>query len=80
MDAPIATNFSQADATGDPKLAGASGEMGAISNDDQSAEKGSIKLQNNPDVPSQHADSASGKLPDTDPMVVPLDPETNLPS
>jgi hypothetical protein len=78
-NAPIATNFSSATAVGDAKLAGASGEMGAFSGNQQSAETGSVQLQNNPDVPSDRQDSLEGVLPDTDPMVLPNNPETNLP-
>ena len=76
---PIATNFSSTTTDGDPKLAGASGEMGAFSGDQQSAEEGSVQLQSNPDVPSDQQDSLEGTLPDTDPMVLPNNPETNLP-
>jgi hypothetical protein len=50
---PIATNFTTADATGDPKTAGASGVMGSYSKDELVTDKGSINLHNNPDIPSQ---------------------------
>jgi hypothetical protein len=72
---PIATNFTKADASGDPKTAGASTIMGPYSTDEQVSEKGSINLQNNPDIPS---DRIQGTLPNTDPIGMPIDPETNL--
>lgn len=80
IEAPIATNFSSATATADPKTAGVSGEMGAFSTNDLSTEKGSVNLHNNPDVPSDRMDSPQGKLPDTDPIGLPIDPATNLPN
>lgn len=73
---PIATNFSGATATGDSKTAGASGVMGSFSTDEPSSEKGSVNLQNNPDVPNAQM---QGTLPNTDPIGMPIDPETNLP-
>ncbi len=73
---PIATNFSGATATGDAKTAGASGVMGSFSTNEQSAEKGSVNLQNNPDVPNAQM---QGTLPNTDPIGMPINPETNLP-
>lgn len=79
ISAPIATNFSGSTATGDPKTAGASGEMGAFSSDSSSAEKGTVHLHNNPDVPGDREDSLAGTLPDTDPIGLPTDPDTNLP-
>ena len=72
----IATNFSGATATGDSKTAGASGVMGSFSTDEPSSEKGSVNLQNNPDVPNAQM---QGTLPNTDPIGMPIDPETNLP-
>jgi hypothetical protein len=75
-NAPIATNFSGATATGDSKTAGASGVMGSFSTDEPSSEKGSVNLQNNPDVPNAQM---QGTLPNTDPIGMPIDPETNLP-
>jgi hypothetical protein len=79
IDAPIATNASSATATGDPKTAGVSGEMGAFSGGASSPEKGAVNLQNNPDVPGDRANYSQGRLPDTDSVEVPIDPETNLP-
>lgn len=73
-NAPIATNFSEETSRGDAKTAGASGMMGPYS-DQQPSEKGRVNLQNNPDVPS---DEIQGTLPNTDPIGMPLDPETNL--
>lgn len=75
---PIATNFSTANPVGDPKTAGASGEMGAFSTDTPSTEKGAVNLHNNPN-PGDRDHSLQGTLPDTDPMTLPSDPETNLP-
>jgi len=72
---PIATNFTTADATGDAKTAGASGTMGPYSKDEPVSEKGSVNLHNNPDIPS---DQMQGTLPNTDPVGMPIDPETNL--
>lgn len=72
---PIATNFSKATATGDPKTAGASTVIGPYSTDEQSSDKGYVNLQNNPDVPN---DQMQGTLPNTDPIGMPIDPETNL--
>ncbi|MBD2459569.1 hypothetical protein H6G89_00805 [Oscillatoria sp. FACHB-1407] len=78
VNAPIATNFSGATTTGDPKTAAASGEMGAFSTDASSAEKGSINLQNNPDIPGDRNDTPQADLPDTDQMKLPINAETNL--
>ncbi|MBW4421824.1 MAG: hypothetical protein KME13_21825 [Myxacorys californica WJT36-NPBG1] len=75
----IATNFSDTTGAGDPKTAGVAGEMGAFSTDDPSAEKGSVNLHNNPDVPADRQDSLQGTLPDTDSTKMPIDPATNLP-
>ncbi|MBW4449316.1 MAG: hypothetical protein KME38_21365 [Spirirestis rafaelensis WJT71-NPBG6] len=72
---PIATNFTKADATGDPKTAGASTIMGPYSTDKQISEKGSVNLHNNPDVPS---DEMQGTLPNTDRIGMPIDAENNL--
>jgi len=72
---PIATNFTTDDTTGDAKTAGASSMMGAYSQDEPISEKGSVNLHNNPDIPS---DQMSGSLPNTDPVGMPIDPETNL--
>lgn len=74
IDAPIATNFSKDTSTGDAKTAGASTMMGAYS-DEQPSEKGRVNLQNNPDVPS---DEIQGTMPNTDPIGMPIDPDTNL--
>ena len=71
----IATNFSGGAATGDAKTAEASSVMGPYSTDQQSSEKGSVNLQNNPDVPNAQM---QGTLPITDPIGMPIDPETNL--
>lgn len=79
IHAPIATNFSSATGTGDPKIAGAAGEMGAFSNPERSPETGSVNLHNNPDVPSDRSDSLQGTVPDSDPIGMPTDPDTNLP-
>ena len=79
IDAPIATNFSTASGTGDPKTAGVSGEMGPFSTQDASAEKGAVNLHNNPDVPGDRGESPQGKLPNTDPIGMPIDPNTNQP-
>lgn len=79
INAPIATNFSDTSATGDPKIAGAAGEMGAFSSSERSTEKGSVNLHNNPDVPRDRSDSLQGTIPDTDPTGMPTDPDTNLP-
>jgi hypothetical protein len=76
--APIATNTSTASGTGDPKTAGVASEMGAFSTNNP-AEKGAVNLHNNPDVPGNRDNSLSGTLPDTDPVKMPTDPETNLP-
>ncbi|MBW4562770.1 MAG: hypothetical protein KME32_16800 [Mojavia pulchra JT2-VF2] len=73
---PIATNFPKAGVSGDPKTAGASTIMGPDSTDEQNSEKGSVNLQNNPDIPS---DEMQGTLPNTDPVGMPIDPETNFP-
>lgn len=78
-NAPIATNFSDVEATGDPKTAGVSGEMGAFSKDAPLAEKGSVNLHNNPEIPNDQNDSPQGKMPDTDSIGMPTDPATNLP-
>ncbi|ARV57498.1 hypothetical protein BZZ01_01595 [Nostocales cyanobacterium HT-58-2] len=43
--------------------------------DEPVPEKGSVNLQNNPDLPSEQM---QGNLPDTDPIEMPIDPETNL--
>jgi hypothetical protein len=72
---PIATNFSGGTATGDAKTAGASTVMGPYSTNEQSSEKGSVNLHNNPDVPNAQM---QGTLPNTDPIGMPIDPETNL--
>ncbi|KOP23018.1 hypothetical protein AMR41_28485 [Hapalosiphon sp. MRB220] len=73
---PIATNFSGANATGDPKTAGVSGIRGPYSTDEQSSEKGFVNLQNNPDVPNEQKLLT---LPNTDSTGMPINPETNLP-
>ncbi|RUR76720.1 hypothetical protein ACF3DV_06900 [Chlorogloeopsis fritschii PCC 9212] len=73
---PIATNFSEATATGDPKIAGVSSTTGPNTTNEQPSEKGVVNLQNNPDIPNEQM---QGTLPNTDPIEMPTDPETNLP-
>ena len=74
---PIASNFSSATGTtGDAKTAGASTIAGSYSADGEQSEKGVVNLHNNPDVPGS---DAQGTLPDTDPIKLPLDPDTNHP-
>jgi hypothetical protein len=41
-----------------------------------SSVKGVVNLHNNPDVPGS---DAQGTLPDTDPIKLPIDPDTNHP-
>jgi hypothetical protein len=79
VSASIATNFSSATAAGDPKTAGASGEMGTFVTQDPSPEKGAVNLHNNPDVPSSRSSSPQGKLPDTGAIQLPMNDDTNLP-
>ncbi|MBD2196832.1 MULTISPECIES: hypothetical protein [Calothrix] len=73
---PIATNFVKADATGDPKTAGSASMMGTYSPDEPVSEKGSVNLHNNPEIPSEQM---QGTLPNTDPIGMPIDSETNFP-
>lgn len=75
-DYPIATNFSSASTTGDPKTADVSAARGPYSADRESPDKGRVNLHNNPNVPDA---DMQGKLPNTDPVGAPLDPDTNLP-
>ncbi|MBD0388279.1 MAG: hypothetical protein ICV54_17675 [Nostoc sp. C3-bin3] len=73
---PIATNFTKAEASGDPKTAGASTIMGTYSSaNEQLSEKGSVNLHNNSEIPS---DQMQGTLLNTNPIGMPIDPETNL--
>ena len=74
---PIASNFSSTTGTtGDAKTAGASTIAGSYLADGEQSEKGVVNLHNNPDVPSS---DAQGTLPDTDPIKLPIDPDTNHP-
>lgn len=72
---PIATNFSsQTGTTGDAKMAEASTIAGSYSADGEQTEKGRVNLHNNPDV----ADSnAQGRLPNTDPVGLPINSDVN---
>ncbi|KAF3886826.1 MULTISPECIES: hypothetical protein [Nostocales] len=72
---PIATNFSSATRTGNAKTADVSTVAGPYSGDLEQSEKGSVHLQNNPDLPDTNV---PGRLPDTDQIGLPIDPETNL--
>ncbi|MCG6138630.1 MAG: hypothetical protein MET45_29120 [Nostoc sp. LLA-1] len=47
---PIATNFTQANTTGDPKTAGVSTDKVTDFTDEQKTERGSVNLFNNPDI------------------------------
>lgn len=74
VDYPIATNFS----TASTPVGGKTADVATISGPfaaDQEADKGQVNLQNNPDVPG---DEVQGTLPNTDPVTLPLDPDTNL--
>ncbi len=77
MDAPTATNFSGATTVGDPQTTGVTTSQGVGTSEEQSLEQGHINLQHDPDVPEPEM---SGNLPDTDPVGLPIDPETNLPN
>jgi len=77
VDAPIATNFSGATTVGDPQTAGVTTSHGVGTSEEPSLEQGRVNLQHDPDVPEPEM---SGNLPDTDPVGLPIDPETNLPN
>lgn len=79
LDAPIATNFSRATATGAPKTVGANSEMGSFSTNKSAVETGTVNLHNNPNVPSDRQDSWQASLPDTDVIQQPTGADTNLP-
>ncbi|MEW6497987.1 MAG: hypothetical protein AB1589_36630 [Cyanobacteriota bacterium] len=73
---PVATNFSsQTGTTGDAKTGEASSIAGPYSSDREQSEKGHVNLHNNPDVANSNA---QGKLPDTDPIELPIDSDVNL--
>ncbi|MBD1912104.1 MULTISPECIES: hypothetical protein [unclassified Leptolyngbya] len=72
---PIATNVSRA-SSGDAKTAGVSTTGGSFSTGEEHS-PGQVNLQNNPDLPDP---DMQGALPDTDPMVMPTDPDANLPT
>ncbi len=74
VEYPIATNFSTASASGDAKTADVATVSGPFTAD-QSSERGQVKLQNNPDTPGE---GGQGTLPNTDPIGMPLDPDTNI--
>ncbi|MBD2106873.1 MULTISPECIES: hypothetical protein [unclassified Nodosilinea] len=74
VESPIATNFSTASTSGDAKTADVATVSGP-STVDQSSEQGQVNLQNNPDIPGE---GMQGTLPNTDPIGIPLDPDTNL--
>jgi hypothetical protein len=73
---PIATNFSSETGTGDAKTAEASTIAGPYSADEEQSDKGSVHLQNNPNVLDT---DVQGVLPDTDQMKLPIDSDVNLP-
>ena len=73
---PIATNFSSETGQADAKTAEASSIAGPYSADGEQSEKGRVNLHNNPDVPGS---DAQGTLPDTDPIKLPIDSDTNHP-
>jgi hypothetical protein len=72
---PIATNVSSATGTNDAKTAEVSTVAGPYSGDGKQLEKGSVHLQNNPDVPNINVQET---LPNTDQIEIPIDPDTNL--
>lgn len=74
VEYPIATNFS----TASTPVGGKTADVATISGPfavDQDLDKGQVNLQNNPDVPDG---DMQGTLPNTDPVGMPLDPDTNL--
>jgi hypothetical protein len=72
--APIATNFSAAGAAGDAKTATASVTSEPLSAGQEQSEAGQVHLRSNPDVAN---DQMQGTLPNTDPIGMPIDPDTN---
>lgn len=73
---PIATNFSSGTGTGNAKTADASTVAGPYSGNQEQSEKGTVHLQNNPDLPDS---DAQGTLPDTDSIGLPNNTDVNLP-
>lgn len=74
VEYPIATNFS----TASTPVGGKTADVATVSGPfaaDQATDKGQVNLQNNPDIPG---DEMQGTLPNTDPVSLPLDPDTNL--
>ncbi|MCC2695386.1 hypothetical protein [Nodularia sp. LEGE 04288] len=59
---PIATNFTQAQSTGDSKTAGVSTDMKTDVTDEQTSEKGAVNLLNHPDIPNPEQ---QGNLPNS---------------
>ncbi|HYW18198.1 MAG TPA: hypothetical protein VE956_02615 [Nodularia sp. (in: cyanobacteria)] len=59
---PIATNFTQAKSTGDPKTAGVSTSVKTDFTNEQKSEKGSVNLLNNTDISNPEQQE---NLPDT---------------
>lgn len=76
VEEPIATNTPE-QRSGEAKTARASGIAGAFEAEAGQNRDGQVSLQNNPDVPGV---GMQGSLPDTDPVQLPNDPETNLPT
>ncbi|MBD1917845.1 MULTISPECIES: hypothetical protein [Cyanophyceae] len=74
VEYPVATNFSTASASGDAKTADVATVSGTFTAD-QASEQGQVNLQNNPDTPGE---GMQGTLPNTDPVGMPLDPDTNI--
>jgi len=54
--------------------------MEAFEQEHPIAEKGAVNLHNNPDVPSDRPESLQDELPDTNPMMLPINTSTNLPN
>ena len=73
VEHPIATNFSNATAVGDAKTADVAAANGPFEAD-QATEKGKVNLHNNPDTPNSDLQAS---LPNTDPVSLPIDPNTN---
>ncbi len=71
---PIATNFSEATATGNIETAPAATTSGSYSAEREQPEVGYLHLQDNSDVAN---DQIQGTLPNTDPIGLPIDPATN---
>lgn len=72
---PIATNFSSGTGTGDAKTAEVSTVAGPYLADPKQSDKGSVHLQNNPDVPDT---KVQGTLPNTDQIGLPINSDVNL--